>query len=54
MEVSGQHHASAALPPGTELILFIHCIGGWVDPRVGLEAVVKKKIPNPYREWNTD
>jgi hypothetical protein len=27
--------------PGT------HWIGGWVGPRAGLEAVVKKKIPSP-------
>jgi hypothetical protein len=40
MEVSGQFHAPAALPPvkppGT------HWIGGWVGPRTGLDAVVKK------------
>jgi hypothetical protein len=46
MEVSGQLHALAALPlreraPGT------HWIGGWVDPRAVLDAVVKRKIPNP-------
>jgi hypothetical protein len=29
--------------PGT------HCIGGWVDPRAVLDAVVKKKIPNIIR-----
>jgi hypothetical protein len=27
-------------------------IGGWVDPRAGLEAVVKRKIPSPRRESN--
>jgi hypothetical protein len=36
---SGQLHASAALPgeraPGT------HWIGGWVDPRAGVEDVEK-------------
>jgi hypothetical protein len=32
--------------PGT------HCIGGWVGTRAGLDAVVKRKIPSPRREWN--
>jgi hypothetical protein len=32
--------------PGT------HWIGGWVDPRAVLDAVVKRKIPSPRREWN--
>jgi hypothetical protein len=38
MEVSGQIQAPTALPPGT------HWIGGWVGPRVGLDAVEKRKI----------
>jgi hypothetical protein len=43
MEVSGQLHAAAALPPvknpGT------HWIGGWVGPRAGLDGFgVEKKI----------
>jgi hypothetical protein len=29
-----------------------HWIGGWVDPRALLEAVVKRKIPSPRRESN--
>jgi hypothetical protein len=29
----------------------IHWIGGWVGPRAGLDAVVRK-IPSPYRESN--
>jgi hypothetical protein len=32
--------------PGT------HWIGGWVDPRAFLNAVVKRKIPSPRREAN--
>jgi hypothetical protein len=32
--------------PGT------HWIGGWVGPRSVLDAVVKRKIPNPFRESN--
>jgi hypothetical protein len=34
MEVSGQLHAPAALPPG------IH----WIDPRAGLDDVEKRKF----------
>jgi len=49
MEVSGQLHAPAALlpgkePPGT------HWIGGWLGLRAGLDAVVKRKYPSPYRD----
>jgi hypothetical protein len=29
-----------------------HWIGGWVGPRVVLDAVVKRKIPSPHRESN--
>jgi hypothetical protein len=36
--MSGQFHATAALPPGT------HWIGGWVDPRAGLDEVKKRKL----------
>jgi hypothetical protein len=32
--------------PGT------HWTGGWVRPRAGLDAVVKRKIPSPRRESN--
>jgi hypothetical protein len=32
--------------PGT------HCIRGWVGPRAGLDAVVKRKIPSHYRDSN--
>jgi hypothetical protein len=51
MEVSGQLHAPAALSgvraPGT------HWIGGWVRPKAGLEAVVKKinSITEPAGNW---
>jgi hypothetical protein len=30
----------------------IHWIGGWVDPRAVLDAVVKRKIPSTRRESN--
>jgi hypothetical protein len=39
MEVSGQLHPPAALPPGT------HWIGGCVGARAGLDAVQKRNIP---------
>jgi hypothetical protein len=29
-----------------------HWVGGWVSPRAGLAAVVKKKIPSPCRDSN--
>jgi hypothetical protein len=32
--------------PGT------HWIGGWVGPRAILDAMVKRKLPSPRREWN--
>jgi len=25
-----------------------HCIGGWEDPRAGLDVGVRRKIPSPY------
>jgi hypothetical protein len=49
MEVSGQLHAPAALPP-RERAPGTHWIGGWVGPRAVLDAVVKRKIPSPGRE----
>jgi hypothetical protein len=47
MEMSGQLHASAALPPGEEPLVLI----GWA-PEPLLDAVVKRKIPSPRRESN--
>jgi hypothetical protein len=43
MDVSGQLHASTALPPG-DRAPGTHWIGGWVGPRVDLGAVEKRKI----------
>jgi hypothetical protein len=37
--VSGQLHAPAALPPGKRP--GTHFIGGWVDPRAGLDDMEK-------------
>jgi hypothetical protein len=42
MEVSGQLHAPAALPPGKSP--GTHFIGGWVEPREGLENMEKWKF----------
>jgi hypothetical protein len=50
MKVSGQLHASAALPPGKEPP-GTYWIGDWVIPRAGLVAVKKRKIL-PCRESN--
>jgi hypothetical protein len=41
--MSGQLHAPAALPPG-ERAPGTHWIGCWVDPRVGLDDVKKRKF----------
>jgi hypothetical protein len=51
MEVSGQLHAPAALPPRKEP-LGTHWIGDGVGPRAVLNAVVKRKIPSPRRKSN--
>jgi hypothetical protein len=50
MEVSGQLHAPAALSPGKQPL--VHWIRGCADPRDGLDAVMKRKIPSPRRESN--
>jgi hypothetical protein len=45
VEVSGQLHAPAVLPPGKDPPPSgTHCIGGWVGPRAVLDAVVKREI----------
>jgi hypothetical protein len=38
MEVGGQRHGPAALPPGKT---WYHCIGGWVGPKAGLDGAHK-------------
>jgi hypothetical protein len=40
MEVNGQLHAPIALLPRKQP----HCIGGWMGPRAGLDAMEKRKI----------
>jgi hypothetical protein len=47
MEVSGQLHN-----PPKERAPATHWIGGWVDLRAVLDAVVKRKIRSPRRESN--
>jgi len=57
MGMGGQRHAPAALPPGERPST--HCIGGWVDPRAGLDECGKYRprtgIRSPDRpsrsEW---
>jgi hypothetical protein len=51
MEVSCQLHAPAALPPGGRAP-GTRRIGGGVGPWVGLDAVVKRKIPSLCRDSN--
>jgi hypothetical protein len=46
MEVSGQPHDPAALPPSS------HWVGRWVGHRVGLDAVETRQIL-PCRESNS-
>jgi hypothetical protein len=41
--VSGQLHASAALPPGKQPP-GTHWIGGWVGPRAGVDDMEKRKF----------
>jgi hypothetical protein len=42
MDVSGQLHAPAALPPRKNSVT--HHIGGWVGPRAGLDGFGKQKM----------
>jgi len=51
MEVSGQLHAPATLPPEKELP-GTRWIGGWLGLRAGLDLVVQRKIPIPCWESN--
>ena len=47
MEVGGQRHAPAALPPGKRP--GTNCIGSWVDPRAGLDGCGKSRPPTGIR-----
>jgi hypothetical protein len=50
-EVSCQLHALAVLPPGKDP--GTHWIGGWVDPRAGLDNVRRENFC-PHRDSNSD
>jgi hypothetical protein len=51
MGMSGQLHTPATLHPEKEpLVPF--ALGGWVGHRAGPDAVVRSKIPSPYRDSN--
>jgi hypothetical protein len=50
MEVSGQLHTLAALPPRKEPLVLIGEL--WVCPRAVLDAVVKIKVHSPSQESN--
>jgi hypothetical protein len=52
MEVSGQFHVLAALPPG-EIAPDAHWIRGWVGPRASLGDVETRKI-YPYRNSHSE
>jgi hypothetical protein len=52
MEVSGQLHAPASLPP-RERAPGTHWIGGWVGPKAVMDAVMKGKIPSSRWESNS-
>jgi hypothetical protein len=41
------HFTSGETAPGT------HWLGGWMGPRIGLDAVALRKIFCPYRELDT-
>jgi hypothetical protein len=52
MEVIDRLHAQAALLQ--ERAPHNHWIGGFVGIRTGLDAVLKRKISSPRREWDPD
>jgi hypothetical protein len=43
LKVSDQFHVPAILPPGKAV--GTHWVGGWVDPRAGLDDMEKRKFP---------
>jgi hypothetical protein len=51
MEVDGELHVPAVLPPGKELPVPIEQEAGWA-PRAGLSAVEKRKLSCPCRDLN--
>jgi hypothetical protein len=53
MKVSGQLHATAALPLRKQSAC-ADSIGDWVGPRAGLDAMEKRETSYPYPELNPD
>jgi len=51
MEVTGQLHAPATLPPGERAPL-THWIGDWMGPRAGLDAMMRGKKTLLCQELN--
>lgn len=51
MEVSGQFHVLAALPPGVPVT---HRIGGWLGTRAGLHAMENREVSTFRQELNSD
>jgi hypothetical protein len=51
IEVSGQLHAPGRFTSG-ETNHGTRRIGDWVGPRAGLDAVEKREISRPRRQWN--
>jgi hypothetical protein len=47
MKVSGQPHVPAGLPSGKHF--FTYWIGGWVDPRAGVDVLEKSLALNNLR-----
>jgi hypothetical protein len=50
MEVSGEHHAPAALPPRVKPVAY--WTGGWVGLRAGLDVLEKGKISVRYLKFS--
>jgi hypothetical protein len=50
MEVGGQLHSPAALPPEKKSRFPLD--RSWMETRAGLDRVVKRKIPSPFEESN--
>jgi hypothetical protein len=47
MGVSGKRHALATLYPQGKDPRVLHCTGGWVGPRAGLDTEARGKIVSP-------
>jgi hypothetical protein len=50
MNLIGEHHAPADLPPGK--IPGTHSVGSWVSPRAGLDVSENRQISCRFRESN--